>query len=188
MLEYEKKNKKSMQEVCSKVWDKELVFWKDLPEEAQCPPTGFRGGREISGVVHDPNAYTINEFCSHAGLFSTISGICQTMLNFDKKCDLLRTMKKDMTKRDGQSIFVNGWDTTTVSEHQRIKKNEATLAGKGCSVLTFGFLGFTGTSVWMDPEVGKGHVILTNGTKNYWYSRSGLNQLRRDIGAQVWKT
>ncbi len=187
MLEFEEKTKKSMHKECKKIWDKQLVFWKDLPEDAICPPTGFRAGREISGVVHDPNAFTINEFCSHAGLFSTIVGICNTLLKFDSELSLVKTMGKAMQERTSEQIFVNGWDTTTISAHQRIQKNETSLAGKGCSLSTFGFLGFTGTSVWIDPESMRGHVILTNGTKNYWYSRTGLSLLRRTIGEYIWK-
>ncbi len=187
MLEFEEKTNKSMHKECAKVWDKETLFWKDLPNDAICPPTGFRGGRPISGVVHDPNAYTIGEFCSHAGLFSTITGLCRTMINYDKKCDLLKTMKADMGQKSAEDIFVNGWDTASIADHQRAKEKAVSLAGAGHSNLTFGFLGFTGTSVWIDPELMRGHIILTNGTKNYWFSRTGLNELRRAVGESVWK-
>ncbi|MBL7665779.1 MAG: serine hydrolase [Bacteriovoracaceae bacterium] len=186
MLEFESRTKKNMQKECAKIWDAECVFWKDLPENAICPPTGFRAGRPIIGAVHDPNAYNIGEFCSHAGLFATVAGLCRTLLNFNQELDLIKEMKKAMQQRDSASTFVNGWDTTTISDHQRIKKNESSLAGKGCSDLTFGFLGFTGTSVWIDPEMNRGQVILTNGTKNYWYSRTGLNALRRKLGEEIW--
>ncbi len=187
MLEYEKQTQNSIHEIGKKIWDKELVFWKNLPETAVCPPTGFRKGRPIVGEVHDPNAYTIGEFCTHAGLFATINGLCKTLLNFNNECNLVEKMQEAMKKKNSGSLFVNGWDTTLPREHQRIKNRDASLAGKGCSEFTFGFLGFTGTSIWIDPLLQRGSVILTNGTKNYWYSRSGLNKLRRDLGESIWK-
>jgi CubicO group peptidase (beta-lactamase class C family) len=52
--------------------------------------------------------------------------------------------------------------------------------------MTFGHLGFTGTSIWIDPQKKKGHVILTNATKKYYYDRQGLNDLRRQIGEAIW--
>jgi CubicO group peptidase (beta-lactamase class C family) len=47
-------------------------------------------------------------------------------------------------------------------------------------------LGFTGTSIWIDPERMLGHVILSNATKIHWYDKQGLNDLRRAIGQEVW--
>ncbi len=62
-----------------------------------------------------------------------------------------------------------------------------TLAGRGCGEFTFGHLGFTGTSIWIDPEKMKGHVILSNATKFHWFDKTNLNDMRRVIGEQVWK-
>jgi CubicO group peptidase (beta-lactamase class C family) len=62
-----------------------------------------------------------------------------------------------------------------------------TLAGLGCSENTFGHLGFTGTSFWIDLEKARGAVILTNATQSYWYERSGLTNLRKTIGEAIWK-
>ena len=62
-----------------------------------------------------------------------------------------------------------------------------TLAGPGCSLRTFGHLGFTGTSFWIDLETQRGAVILSNATQTYWYERSGLSDLRKKLGAAIWK-
>ena len=174
MLEVQKKTKKDLKELCDLYWDPELLFWKDLPKNVPCPPTGFRLGKRIEGQVNDDNAFVIGNFCSHAGLFSTISGLCRSLINLNEKYNLLSSIHK--TKFEGR--FVNGWDTTI---------GENSLAGKGHGPQTFGHLGFTGTSMWIDPEKKIGQIILTNATQNYWFNREGLNKLRRSVGEFLWK-
>lgn len=176
MLEIEKKENKNLKDLCSSFYNKELLFWKDLDQNAVSVFTGFRKGHVISSQVHDDNAYTLNRFCSHAGLFGTIKGICKTLLNMDKTYDLLSKMKKTIADQEPHR-FVLGFDTA---------RDDKGLAGKGHSPLTFGHLGFTGTSFWIDPESKKGVVLLTNVTQNYWYNREGLNKLRRNLASIVW--
>ena len=175
MLELERKSGKSLRELCSTYWDKELCFWEELPAGSYCPASGFRQGREIRGEVNDDNAYYLNCFCSHAGLFATVDGLCCSLLNWK---DLLDKMKVFFAeKRSGR--FLRGWDTATDLENS--------LAGAGCSKWTFGHLGFTGTSIWIDIEKQRGVVILSNATQNYWYDRMELNNLRRMIGEYAWR-
>jgi len=159
-------------------WHPELRFWRDLPSAARCPVTGARGRGVIRGEVHDPNAWVIGEWCGHAGLFGTLEGVCQTLLKLNKTCQLLPFV------RDGQRghshRFIYGWD--------RVSDPGATLAGKGCSPATFGHLGFTGTSVWIDPERQVGHVILSNATRDGWYMKEEINEFRRAAGELIWKS
>jgi len=56
-----------------------------------------------------------------------------------------------------------------------------TLAGSRANLSTFGHLGFTGTSIWIDSERKVGTVILSNATQNYWYDKAELNKLRKFI-------
>jgi len=97
-------------------------------------------------------------------------------LNMDQSFNLLSVMKKSVGDQEKQR-FVLGFDTA---------RDDKGLAGKDHSPLTFGHLGFTGTSFWIDPESKKGVVLLTNVTQNYWYNREGLNHLRRDLASMVW--
>jgi CubicO group peptidase (beta-lactamase class C family) len=85
-------------------------------------------------------------------------------------------VKKDLATHNHR--FAYGWD--------RVENPGNTLAGAGCGPSTFGHLGFTGTSIWIDPEKGLGHVILSNATKYHWYDKVGLNDIRRAIGEKVW--
>ncbi|MFA5582905.1 MAG: serine hydrolase [Bacteriovoracaceae bacterium] len=166
MLELEKQHI-NQHELVKSVWDKELCFWKDVPAEAEIVLNGLKQ------VVHDPNALVIDEFCSHAGLFSTINGLCQTLINFQEKTSFIEEMK-----HHDQHRFYHGWD--------RVLNPNNTLAGNGCGEHTFGHLGFTGTSIWIDPDKMLGHVILSNTTKNHWFDKENLNEFRRRVGEIVW--
>jgi CubicO group peptidase (beta-lactamase class C family) len=178
MIELEDKQKISLKEDAQKRWDPEVVFWKDLPRNTQTAPTGFRDGEVIQGSVHDPNAFVINEFCSHAGLFGTIQGVCRTFLKLNENYELLRKLQDEFIQNKNLKRFILGWD--------RVTDPENTLAGKGVSEWTFGHLGFTGTSVWIDIKKQKGIVILSNATKLYWYNKDGINTLRRNLGTLFW--
>lgn len=174
-MELESAYKESLRVICSDFWDGELVHWLDRPTPA--PITGMRKGEYIQGVVHDDNAFLIGEFLSHAGLFATVKGLAQSLLNLDLKYDLLNKVDNLYTSHDG-SRFIGGWD--------RVEEQSKTLAGDRASLKTFGHLGFTGTSIWIDLERRQGIVLLTNATQNYWYDRQGLNKMRKDIHNLLW--
>jgi len=181
MLELEKKLGKDFLSLMPSYFDKETFFWKNLKDPNMAPYAGFRNGRRLKGQVHDDNAFAIDEFCTHAGLFSTVNGLCKTLLNLEKKLSLIKTMESSFLNRKEAHRFLKGWDTVNP------KEMETTLAGVGCGPHTFGHLGFTGTSIWIDCDKRLGVVILTNATKNFWFERAGLNKIRRSIGSFVWK-
>lgn len=176
MLELEKKgiNQKN---ICQEIWDKETMYWTDLPAWYPVVQFGYKNSRPNFGRVHDPNAWTINEFCSHAGLFSTADGLCRTLLNYQNKTGFISKVKADL--KTHKHRYAHGWD--------RVMNPDDTLAGNGCGEFTFGHLGFTGTSIWIDPDKMKGQIILSNATKFHWFDKTNLNDLRRAIGEQVWK-
>ena len=178
MLEIEKKTNKNLLELCSYYFDQDLVFWKKLPNNIFCPEYGWRNQKIICGEVHDNNCFNINSFTSHAGLFATIAGLCHSLLNLEKATSMCDQLKKLFLSHKVEDRFLLGFDT--VSDTQN------TLAGKGCSTFTFGHLGFTGTSFWIDLEKMRGSVILTNATQSYWSDRSGLTHLRKSIGSAIW--
>ncbi len=174
-LELEKLNSCSLVEMAHYYWDRELKFWKDV-EPCNCVVTGERHGFPIQGVVHDDNAYNLSTFTAHAGLFATINGLASSLLNLNKQTNLLITMQQAMSISNHR--FVLGWD--------RVEDIHTTLAGTRANQKTFGHLGFTGTSIWIDIIRQQGIVILTNATKNYWYDRQGLNRLRRNLADILW--
>lgn len=179
MLEIEKKSGKKLEELCSYYFDSELVHWQKLPENSFSPECGIRDKKIVCGEVHDNNCYNIGEFISHAGLFATVGGLCRSLLNLEKMVSVNEQVKKLFDEGKVIDRFVLGFD--------RVMDPANTLAGKGCSDKTFGHLGFTGTSFWIDLERQRGAVILSNATQTYWYERSGLNHLRKSIGEAIWK-
>lgn len=162
--------------LCAKIWDKETIYWLDLPPWYPTLQNGYVRGRPNFREVHDPNARNLKTFCSHAGLFSTVDGLCRTLLTYEKETGMLDVVKKDL--KSHQHRFSFGWD--------RVEDPANTLAGKGAGELTFGHLGFTGQSIWIDPERRLGHVILSNATKHSWYNKQGLNDIRRALGEKIW--
>jgi serine-type D-Ala-D-Ala carboxypeptidase len=120
----------------------------------------FRGG-EIAGVVHDENAWALagHGSAGHAGLFGEAESVARfgaalldALRGADGRWlgedDLLRLVRE----RPGGSLRA-GFDG---------KALEGSLAGERCGARTFGHLGFTGTSLWCDPDAGAAVVLLTN--------------------------
>ena len=176
-LELEKKTKQDLLSLAKPSWDKEVKFWRELPSNVLCPPTGFRQGKVICGQVHDDNAWMLKRFTGHSGLFATANGLAKTILNFAEKNNLLPKMMK-LIQASGEQRFVGGFD--------RVINTATTLAGNNSGRMVFGHLGFTGTAFWIDPELQAGHFSLTNACFHAWYDRRVLNQWRREVAQQVW--
>lgn len=179
MLEIEKKSGKKLKDLCSYYFDPELVYWTELPENAFSPEYGVRNKKIVSGEVHDNNCFNIREFVSHAGLFATIDGLCRSLITLNQQTNMNQQMLSAFKTHNNEERYLMGFD--------HVIDPENTLAGQGATIKTFGHLGFTGTSFWINPETNVGAVILTNATQTYWYERSGLIKLRKELGAALWK-
>ncbi len=126
------------------------------------PPTAddrsFRH-RIIQGEVQDENASVLGGVAGHAGLFSTAEDLAifsHTMLNGGHP--ILRGSTIDLFARresapDGTSRAL-GWDTPSTPSQ----------SGKYFSARSFGHLGYTGTSLWIDPQRQLSITLLTNRT------------------------
>jgi CubicO group peptidase (beta-lactamase class C family) len=176
MLELEKLSGKSLYELAAPLWSQEVLHWTQLREPLLSPMTGWRRGKPIRGVVHDDNAFVLKEKLSHAGLFGTLRGVGESLL---KLTPHFSRIKKALRESEAVRRFVLGFDC--------VQDFEQTLAGRGAGPLTFGHLGFTGTSFWIDCEKELGWIMLSNATQSYWYQRDGLGHLRRSIGELIWR-
>lgn len=117
-------------------------------------------GRVLQGEVHDENAAALGGVAPHAGLFSTagdLSVFAQMLLNlgtYDHRRVLARATVDRWTRRqnepDGSSRAL-GWDTARPSRNWTMFSERA-----------YGHTGFTGTSLWIDPERELFVVLLTN--------------------------
>ncbi|HWM92527.1 MAG TPA: serine hydrolase domain-containing protein [Thermoanaerobaculia bacterium] len=112
-------------------------------------------GRLIQGEVHDENTFAMGGIAPHAGLFGTagdLSRFAEMMLNGGI---VSRETIELFTRRAGipGSDRALGWDT---------KSAEGSSAGTLFSDRSFGHTGFTGTSLWIDPERQLYVILLTN--------------------------
>ncbi len=113
----------------------------------------------IHGDVHDPNALAMGGVAGHAGLFSSardLSVFAQMLLN-GGEYDGVRLLKPSTiarwTARQGkESSRGLGWDTPSANSS----------AGHYFSPRSFGHTGYTGTSIWVDPEKQLYVILLTN--------------------------
>ncbi len=118
-------------------------------------------GRVVHGEVHDENAFGLGGIAPHAGLFSTARSLApftQMLLNggvYDGKRLISEKTLELFTRRanlvPGSSRAL-GWDTPS----------EPSSSGRYFSASSFGHTGFTGTSIWMDPERDVVAILLTN--------------------------
>jgi beta-N-acetylhexosaminidase len=116
--------------------------------------------RLLQGEVHDENAFVIGGVSGHAGLFSTapdLAAFCQMMLNggsYAHQRILRRATVMQFTAPQQLSGGTRtlGWSVPT----------EGGTSGHFFSAHSFGHTGFTGTSIWIDPEQQLFVVLLTN--------------------------
>jgi beta-glucosidase-like glycosyl hydrolase/CubicO group peptidase (beta-lactamase class C family) len=116
--------------------------------------------RLIQGEVHDENAAAIGGVSGHAGVFSTapdLAAFCQMLLNggvYGHQRILRRATISEFTEPQQLSGLTRtlGWAVPT----------EGGSSGHFMGPHTFGHTGFTGTSIWIDPDRQLFVVFLTN--------------------------
>lgn len=121
--------------------------------------------RTLRGEVHDENAGRLGGVSGHAGLFSNAPDLSRfaAMLLNGGAWDTLQLIRSEtvaeFTRRQdvvpGSSRAL-GWDTPPA------RPDSTSSAGTKLSVRSFGHTGFTGTSLWLDPERDVFLILLTN--------------------------
>jgi beta-glucosidase-like glycosyl hydrolase/CubicO group peptidase (beta-lactamase class C family) len=114
----------------------------------------------VQGTVHDENAAFLGGVSGHAGLFSTARDLAvfvQMLVNGGTYGGTRYLAASTIaafigTRREGEQRWL-GWDR---------KSPRGSSAGTLFSASSFGHTGFTGTSVWVDPERRLGVIFLTN--------------------------
>lgn len=135
----------------------------------------------VHGIVHDENACALGGVAGHAGLFSSardVAVFCQMLLNGGQYGGVRliqpTTVARWTARQTRRSSRALGWDTPAPGSS----------AGRYFSSRSFGHTGFTGTSIWVDPERGLFVVLLTNRVDP---TRANMREgpLRRDIADAV---
>ena len=116
-------------------------------------------GRLLQGEVHDENAWALGGIAGHAGMFGTASAVgsfARQVLNglrgettLARPATFARFVTKSTVPRSSRAL---GWDTMLPTSS----------CGTRFTARAIGHTGFTGTSLWIDPELDLYVVLLTN--------------------------
>jgi CubicO group peptidase (beta-lactamase class C family) len=127
-----------------------------LPTECSAP-----GGEAWQGVVHDENARWLGGVAGHAGLFATAADLCRLARLLLRRgegpdgrllqAETIAQFTRPAGRVPGSSRCL-GWDSPS----------ENSSGGAHLSASSFGHTGFTGTSLWIDPEADLAVILLTN--------------------------
>ena len=130
---------------------------------------------QIWGEVHDGNCYFMNGVSGHAGLFSTAFETFkiaqqflanETTLLKPETCELFRT-NFTPNLNEARSIGFQLAETKDSTASEALAKD------------SFGHLGFTGTSLWIEPSSERIFILLTNRTHARELPFANINAVRR---------
>jgi CubicO group peptidase (beta-lactamase class C family) len=117
--------------------------------------------RLIVGEVQDENAWVMGGVAGHAGLFGTVGDLalfCQMMLEEG------RVGSRELIRPETVREFTQAAPAPRGAPHSLgwARRSEPSSSGRYFSAAAYGHLGFTGTSIWIDPEKRLYVVLLTN--------------------------
>jgi CubicO group peptidase (beta-lactamase class C family) len=149
----------------------------------RCSPSYRKDdGTPVRGKVHDPTARKLGGVAGNAGLFSTAADLARfaAMLAEGGQLDGVRifdeqTIQQFTAKQPNAGNRALGWETP---------KESGGSAGRQVSRKAFGHTGFTGTSLWVDPESKTWTVLLTNRTFDP-HASNRIQALRRAVNDRV---
>lgn len=131
----------------------------------------------VHGTVHDLNAAVLGGVAGHAGLFSSVRDLARfgeaVLDGIEGRPSLLaeRISFTTMLKRGPRTGMPLGWD---------IPEGPHSAAGSYFPISSIGHTGFTGTSIWIDPEHDLFVVLLTNRI-----DPSAANQKHQELRQEV---
>lgn len=141
-------------------------------------------GTFLRGQVHDPLASLMGGVAGHAGLFSNardLSRYCRMLLSEGSlegarvlQSRLVRQMVSPQSPPGNTDIRGLGWD---------IRSRYSSPRGAYFSPRSFGHTGFTGTSLWLDPEIQAYLIVLTS--RLHPDGRGDVRALRKEIATIV---
>ncbi|HEX2209934.1 MAG TPA: serine hydrolase domain-containing protein [Longimicrobium sp.] len=148
----------------------------------RCAGTSRSRGDAFRGKVHDPISRRLGGIGGNAGLFSTAHDLARfaAMMANGGELNGVRifnraTVRTFTQRQPGTGTRALGWDTPGAPG--------TGAAGSRVSDRSFGHTGFTGTSIWIDPDRGTWVVLLANRT--YEERRNRMQSLRRTLHDRV---
>jgi len=145
------------------------------PQSSHQKPRSTLRNRVIQGEVQDENAFVLGGAAGHAGLFSTVGDVAQfAHILLSGGSPILRpetiALFTCREKTPAGSSRALGWDTPSPPSQ----------SGSHFGPHSYGHLGYTGTSLWIDPDRQLSITLLTNRT---WpdCSNEAIKQFRPKI-------
>jgi serine-type D-Ala-D-Ala carboxypeptidase len=148
------------------------------PERAAIPATERDDWRGlVQGSVHDEKAHLMGGVSGHAGLFGTARDVARIAEEYlaalrGRSGRLPPSLAREAIEEQAADPVLRrglGWALRTTGENS---------CGALVSPATFGHTGFTGTSVWADPERDASVVLLTNSVH---FGRHDLRDVRAAV-------
>lgn len=145
----------------------QMAFRPPASLRARIPPTGVWRGTPMAGTVNDPNAHVLGGVAGHAGLFGTGSALArfaQVMLAEGALPNGGRLLRPETVRgftrvavpaRGTASARALGWQAVPTGESE-------SSAGSLFGPRSYGHTGWTGTSLWIDPDRDLFVLLLTN--------------------------
>ena len=120
----------------------------------------FRGG-VVHGIVHDENAWALSghALSGHAGLFGTAESVARFGAAL---LDAVHGRSEAWLSRSGVAPLLRERPGGTLRAGFDGKSDTGSSAGAAAGPRSFGHLGFTGTSLWCDPDADRAVVLLSN--------------------------
>ncbi len=116
-------------------------------------------GRRLVGEVHDENCWALGGSAGHAGLFGSAEAVgdfaravLESLGGPNSRLATQETVRMFVRRAETWSSRALGWDTMLPTSS----------CGRKMSASSFGHTGFTGTTLWVDPDRGIYVVFLTN--------------------------
>jgi beta-N-acetylhexosaminidase len=134
---------------------------------ARIAPTGVWRGHPVAGVVNDPTAWQLGGISGNAGVFSTardVARFAQFVLRGGVTADGRRLLRAETVRAfTARAAYFGprtearalGWQAVPTGE-------QVSSAGSRFGPRSIGHTGWTGTSLWIDPDRGVFVVLLTN--------------------------
>ncbi|HVE58852.1 MAG TPA: serine hydrolase domain-containing protein [Pyrinomonadaceae bacterium] len=130
---------------------------------------------QICGEVHDGNCWFMDGVSGHAGLFSNAEETFKIAQQFlAEESVLLKTETCALFRTN----FTPGLNEARSIGFQLAETPEST-ASPALAKDSFGHLGFTGTSLWIEPESERIFILLTNRTHAHELPFVNINSVRR---------
>ena len=151
---------------------------------ARCAASLDANNKPQYGVVQDSNSRMLGGVAGHAGLFSSASDLaryCMMLLGGGELAGnrvltqrALDQMTAPYFSRGGKVVRGLGWDIASPFSSPR---------GSGFSEMSFGHTGYSGSSIWVDPESNLFVILLTSRIE--YRHVSDFNRLRGDLSTAV---